>query len=51
MTRCPNWTGLTVAYLKRSWDILKEDVIRVIMNFRNLHVANFHWLNFVNIFL
>jgi hypothetical protein len=36
-------------FFKTCWGTIKEDILRVIHLFSNLHVENFHWLNTENI--
>lgn len=43
--------GYTGVFYKHCWDIIREDVMRVINHFGDLHVPNFHWLNSTNITL
>lgn len=49
--KAPGPDGFTGLFFKSCWGIIKEDVMRVIHQFGNLHVANLHWLNSANIVL
>jgi mannosylglycoprotein endo-beta-mannosidase len=43
--------GFTGIFFKKCWGIIKDDIMKVIERFGNLHVHNFHWLNSANIVL
>jgi hypothetical protein len=49
--KAPVLDGFTGFFLKKCWAIIKEDLMRVIHQFSNLHVTNLHWLNSVNVVL
>jgi hypothetical protein len=43
--------GFTSLFFKACWNNIKEDLMKVIKLFSNLHSENFHWLNTANIVL
>jgi hypothetical protein len=49
--KAPGPDGFTGLFFKKCWDIIKDDLMKVVNDFGNLHVANFHWLNSANIAL
>jgi hypothetical protein len=49
--KAPRPDGFTGKFFKKSWDTIKEDVMRVIELFGNLYTTNFHWLNSASIAL
>jgi hypothetical protein len=49
--KAPDSDGSTEAFFKRCWGTIKEDVMRVIDNFNNIHVAHLQWVNSANIVL
>jgi hypothetical protein len=49
--KAPGPDGFTGLFFKKCWDIIKNDLMKVVNDFGNLHVANFHWLNSANIAL
>jgi hypothetical protein len=49
--KAPGPDGFTGLFLKKCWVVIKEDLMRVIHKFGNLHVYNFHWLNSANVSL
>jgi hypothetical protein len=49
--KAPGPDGFIGAFFKICCVIIKEDVMKAITFFRNLHVASFHWLNSANIAL
>jgi mannosylglycoprotein endo-beta-mannosidase len=49
--KAPGPNGFTGAFFKKCWPIIKFDVMRAILQFNNLHVANLHWVNSANIVL
>jgi hypothetical protein len=49
--KAPGPNGYTGAFFKKCWDIIKGDLMRVILQIGNLHAENFHWLNSANIAL
>jgi hypothetical protein len=49
--KAPGPDGFTWIFFKRCWDIIKGDVMKVILSFRDLHVHNFHWINSTNVVL
>ena len=49
--KAPGPDGFTGLFFKSCWDIIKDDIMRVVSLFGNLHTANLHWLNSVNIVL
>jgi hypothetical protein len=49
--KAPSSDGFMGVFYKACWPTIKEDIMRVIHLFSNLHVENFHWLNTANIAL
>jgi hypothetical protein len=49
--KAPGPDGFIGAFFKKCWGIIKEDVMRVIQNFNNLHIAHLQWVNSANIVL
>jgi hypothetical protein len=49
--KAPGPDGFTSLFFKACWNIIKEDLMKVIKLFSNLHSENFHWLNTANIVL
>jgi hypothetical protein len=49
--KAPGLDGFTGLFFKYCWHIIKEDLMKVITLFSNLHSENFHWLNSANIVL
>ena len=49
--KAPEPDGFTGLFFKCCWDIIKDDVTRVISLFGNLHTNNLHCLNSANIVL
>jgi hypothetical protein len=49
--KAPGPDGFMGLFFKSCWHIIKEDLMRVILLFSNLHSENFHWLNSANIVL
>jgi hypothetical protein len=49
--KAPGPDGFTGIFFKKCWGIIKDDIMKVIEQFGNLHVHNFHWLNSTNIVL
>jgi hypothetical protein len=47
----PGQDGYTRLFFKKCWNIIKCDNMRVVNQFGNLHIKNFHWLNSTNIVL
>jgi hypothetical protein len=44
----PGSDGLTGAFFKKCWDIIKTDVMQVVHQFQNLHAAKLRWINSAN---
>jgi hypothetical protein len=49
--KAPGPDDYTGAFFNKCWDIIKGDLMRVILQFGNLHAENFHCLNSANIAL
>jgi retron-type reverse transcriptase len=49
--KTPGPDGFTGLFFKVCWATIKEDLMKVINLFSNLHSDNFHWLNSANIVL
>lgn len=49
--KAPGPDGFIGAFFKCCWATIKDDVMRVIRLFGDLHSENFHWLNSANIAL
>jgi hypothetical protein len=49
--KAPGPDGYTGAFFKKCWDIIKGDLMIVILLFGDLHAENFHYLNSSNIAL
>jgi hypothetical protein len=49
--KAPGPDGFTGVFFKACWGTIKEDLMKVINLFSNLHSENFHWLNSANIVL
>jgi hypothetical protein len=49
--KAPGPDGFTGLFFKKSWEIIKTNVMNVVQQFENLHVAKFHLLNSANVTL
>ena len=49
--KAPGPDGFTGLFFKSCWNIVKDDIMRVIHSFGTLRTSNLHWLNSANIVL
>jgi hypothetical protein len=49
--KAPGPDGYTGAFFKKCWGIIKDDLMRAINHFNNLHMSHLQWVNSANIVL